>query len=757
MKRKALIIPALMILSAISCVREEIPADKGTMPAGTADITLNLNIDDGHEVYVYTKADEDPSSGNNTQIRNLCIFQFNGTDENAPVVGEARYISDDADPTDEEKYLDFNKIRLADSQGEVHTLVILANTFKKLPQVSTLGEMKALVRTVDKEEDLFGYEGQWTRMNMITSTIVKNGTIVTGTLRKSMARINIHIENNDVTDGLVISGIQLCNVSRNDHYLTNYDGFIDIFNPLVPDRTDYPIAQWTGNPDGTGSADYSFHITANQRGGCEGATYLKIYGFYGPEHDIPIEYDYYIGEDDNGNFNIRPNSINYVSIVYNKAGNAEVDDRITLVTKDFDVSANCYILNPHPTYSRSYTFNVVRRINDFWGSRFGLNDDSVIEESEEWNARVLWSDTKFTSDQINNLLERKSGNGSGDYMSDSQRIRIILPPGMTHSNIIIGVYTDDPEKILWSWHLWITDYQPDDILGHVPEQDRYLYAVKGGEVHRYAGPAWKENGKYENGYVMDRNLGCFDNKHHGSEKGQGMFYQFGRKDPFPGGFKGYKYDTGNSYTNPKSTTYVAMDDNTLAGYGGANVPYTVNNPLVYIYGGSYGWTYGDIFTSENNNIWNDPYRFKNSGNDETGGTADKSFFDPCPPGWELPSGSNNPSQHWVSDFVLTKSDGSGAKGNCIQIASYLVYYPKGYPDNDGSSVTQAIRFPMFGHLTGQGGITWNNLIFYLATEMGKKGSNTFYTFCGSNNSGTITPRYATGNLGVNVRCIREDY
>lgn len=784
MNRIALILLASLTLTYISCVREDTPAGIGVEPGNKATIALDLTVD-----VCETRSTE------NTQIRNLCILQFNGTDENAKIVGEAKYISDDADPSDEERYLDFNKIRLADSQGEVHTLVILANTFKKLPQVSTLGEMKGLIRMIEEESDLFAYDGEdpdlesdqkYIRFNAMAVTAVKNGTIVKGTLRRSMARINLRIENNDQTNGLVISGIQLCNVSQHDHYLTDYryispsdntennlfsEEFQDYFNPLIPNRIDYPIVEWKGNSDGTGISDHIFYLTCNQRGICEdtvhpfnknncpnaeGATYIRIHGFYGDSHDIPVEYRYYLGEDDYKDFNIKPNSINDVRIVFDNAGDPEVDDRITVTDKDFDVNANCYILNPHPNYSRSYTFNVVQRINDFWGKRFGLNSDLVLENSEQWHARILWSDTMFTPEQINGILARSSGNNSGNYMSDSQRVKITLPAGMTHCNIIIGVYSDDPETILWSWHLWITDYEPDNIIGHAPENDRYLYAVQGGEVHRYVGPAWEEGGKYKDGYVMDRSLGCFDTQYNPGNKGQGLYYQFGRKDPFPGNYKGYKYDTYNKATIVGSTAYVDITSDALAPYGGANVPYSVNNPMVYISGSS-SWTNNDVFTSDRINHWNDPYTFKNSGNDEIGGTSDKSFFDPCPPGWELPSGSPVASEYWVEDFLLNSS-GTDPDANCIFQSHYLVYYPKGHLLGMDDPNAQKIYFPLQGYLTNEGGITWGHLIFYLATDLNSNGDTSYISFMATpNGRHRIFPRQAYSGIGITVRCIREDY
>ena len=75
-------------------------------------------------------------------------------------------------------------------------------------------------------------------------------------------------------------------------------------------------------------------------------------------------------------------------------------------------------------------------------------------------------------------------------------------------NAVIGAYDADGE-LIWSWHIWATDYDPD---------------AEGGTVDF-------------NGYtLMNRNLGALANDNSTTDKilaSYGLYYQWGRKDPFP--------------------------------------------------------------------------------------------------------------------------------------------------------------------------------------------------------------------------------
>lgn len=59
--------------------------------------------------------------------------------------------------------------------------------------------------------------------------------------------------------------------------------------------------------------------------------------------------------------------------------------------------------------------------------------------------------------------------------------------------------------IVWSWHLWITDYVPQGITSSVTyAQAQQL--TQNGSVHQYATDAFKDGGAHVGKVIMDRNL-----------------------------------------------------------------------------------------------------------------------------------------------------------------------------------------------------------------------------------------------------------
>ena len=220
------LIPALGAALLLSCnVKEPLP--EGPVDGGeVTPVTVSLNLSLGGELNgtPQTRAVDDPGTVSSTEIRNVCILQYRGTAMDSPLVGEVHYLSKDLDPEDED-YLDFGKVKLADSWGAEHTLVILTNTFTRISKdaVPTLGDMIALTRRAGDEPDVFGHTGQgdgfpddtdyYQRMNALAVSVIENGATLRGVLRRSMARIIVEIEN-DGTDGLQIEQVQLRNVSQ---------------------------------------------------------------------------------------------------------------------------------------------------------------------------------------------------------------------------------------------------------------------------------------------------------------------------------------------------------------------------------------------------------------------------------------------------------------------------------------------------------------------------------------------------------------
>lgn len=257
----------------------------------------------------------------------------------------------------------------------------------------------------------------------------------------------------------------------------------------------------------------------------------------------------------------------------------------------FDNSANSFILHPS---SKPVKYSIpVTHQNEYWGS---IEPSNVISESTKWNTHIIWSELN-----------------EGDFVIQASELPlytdIIVNPG-AKGNALLGVYNDmnanniqdGDEPYLWSYHLWITDYNPDQSISIL--SGKYDYAVNGGTVQRIPGNKWNES-SYSSARLMDRNLGELSTNY--SEERRGiLYYQYGRKDPFP----------FTLLSNKDCNNVVSMQNSISK----PNMLYTKE----YLQSGKkiYRWTEDNIGSGF---IWSDL------------SSKDKSIFDPCPYGWSLPS------------------------------------------------------------------------------------------------------------------------
>ena len=196
--------------------------------------------------------------------------------------------------------------------------------------------------------------------------------------------------------------------------------------------------------------------------------------------------------------------------------------------------------------------------------------------------------------------------------------RLNIPASIKNgNNAVVELVSTEDKQVYWSWHLWFTDYKPS----------RTGDTADNGKVHQYSNSVF-QTGIYKDRYIMDRDLGATiidvkgdvtpttDN----ATKFFGLFYQFGRKDPFI---------YANAISANTLATYYDAGGNEMptpdasAAAGSTSISFlakAVMNPTTF-YTNSGNWT------KERNGLWSEL-----NGTTET----DKSPFDPCPPGWRVP-------------------------------------------------------------------------------------------------------------------------
>lgn len=300
---------------------------------------------------------------------------------------------------------------------------------------------------------------------------------------------------------------------------------------------------------------------------------------------------------------------------------AQFADYVMTVTMQKN-DPNCYMVVPGAPQDIP-----IAKVFDVWANDNDLNNaarggDPSAMTSGNYTAELLWQDNKGLISSV--TLPAGA--------TRTSKITVQTTAGENGGGGNAVVVLKEGTAIRWSWHLWVTDYDPD--------------AGQNGTT--YIQPRNKA-------VYMDRNLGAAaavpaSSASNDIVKTYGLLYQHGRKDPFPGP----RATTGVTNTYNSKYIYNAAGDilteGTSAGTGhtsgtgvkrepttvAVNLANAVYNPLT-LYWGAYDGVSVNIFidwykntslsTGARTDLWGDYY---------------KSDFDPCPDGWKVPDRSQRP-------------------------------------------------------------------------------------------------------------------
>lgn len=250
--------------------------------------------------------------------------------------------------------------------------------------------------------------------------------------------------------------------------------------------------------------------------------------------------------------------------------------------------------------------------------------------------------------------------------------------------------------VLWSWHIWFTD-NPKEIK----------YSDRDGNNICT---------------MMDRNLGATSDEV-GDVTSYGLFYQWGRKDPFIGSSTSqsrYEYEeTPTTVTWPES---VPSDSNT------GTIEYAIHHPMTFIDGNQIDYD------------WHDSH-------DDTMWSEEKTIYDPCPSGWRVAKGGYDGEWIKILTSKYTNTDTSINDGVLLE-------------RRDDGTISW---FPAAGLRTSSGkdglmSITWH-AYYWSTTPCSDKPFHSYtWTLEGGSGNGFyfIYPcsRVARQN-GCSVRCVKE--
>lgn len=263
---------------------------------------------------------------------------------------------------------------------------------------------------------------------------------------------------------------------------------------------------------------------------------------------------------------------------------------LSLLNQSIDLTdkyANSYVISQKDT---RYTIDVTHK-------------GHTSERINPAKVDVLWQTENYLVDYDSYDAEKGTYTfyvGSKNILNDSGKV---TGTRMPYGNVVLAAY-DQNDNIIWSWHLWLTS-QMEEITTSV-------------------------------GVFMDRNLGANYNGNGSTDTDDiyasyGLYYQWGRKEPFPRP-KDYKFSenqdekivSGSGVTKLFRYVTAEMVKDQKATFDFGSKEYAVAYPFTFILGtetNDFDWLYG----AHDSALWSDSSKAK-------------SVNDPCPYGWRVPDG-----------------------------------------------------------------------------------------------------------------------
>lgn len=345
-------------------------------------------------------------------------------------------------------------------------------------------------------------------------------------------------------------------------------------------------------------------------------------------------------------------------------------------------AANCHVVKPGGTL----TIKAVKG-----------NSTTALEFD---NATLVWQDAI-------GLVSSVSGNGS-------EGVVVVRLADGKEGNAVVAAR--DGDRIVWSWHVWVTDYDP--------EADIFEWTNANGITYKY----------------MDRNLGAFSAEKY-SKESLGLMYQWGRKDPFPGGddvesqIQKRIYDINGNQIYMKIEERPTYNDNTST-----NLQLAIEHPDVFYGAPSSSWPVVDWLTDkaalQNNDLWG-------------GKTNAKTVYDPCPEGWRIPAAGNG----WGFRTEYKKKGSLNDDGEYDESYPWFQDYDKCIGFRYKTKAGKEYWFPLVGKLDPNNG------------TLQSVGGSGYYNTCTDNSNTVFYECLAWGNPasesmlnrthGAATRCIKE--
>ncbi len=697
-----------------------------------------------------TKSTNELAPADDAKVHNLWAIQFRA---DGTLLGEPFYTTDIPEPgtggagVDATYNLAVQLTTNTEPGGKVYFIANIhsPNTFNAT-NAATEAKLHEVVKSIGTELKPTT-AGGIPMLGVYTGKVESSGTLTTVSMKRLLAKVVLKYKINPAFQNFEVTGVRMRNVAENIHFGPEPTGIFPA--KAAGSHIDYPAEDLT---QATTDGDYKkfvWYVPENLRGVASGvsavkdrnlsktdgkATYIELTGAVTKSATRPQKaiYRFLLGDPatNPGDFNVRRNNVYTLSVDIQGINTA--DSRVEVETFDMNNSA---MVQPK---TGNVTFDIRKCLSNGFTNESQLN---TMLSSGAWRVAVLWQDVA-----VNNYVTINY-NLPGKADDKSLGIFSVKSNNGNSGNAVVALYNNATSggTILWSWHVWVTDYQPDGGQSYNLGINSKL-AVPGGEVHTY-GPQYQTaaNGikpqRTDLRVIMDRNLGAtgvlYDLP---TTKAQnyptyGFHYQWGRKDPFP--------KAATQGTNVATQPTYQVDGTTVTNYpklikGPVSLSTAVQNPQIFYFNKD---DEQDWLSSQNNALWGDG--------------AVKSAYDPCPKGWRVA-----PNGTW-DDFGDTWKSGSYVDAGFYKNSTWVtgvnmdiaggVYY-------GGSAESVKAFYPVPGYRASITGVFWSvasNGASWASTIL-MKNSRDEWGHHISYNATVLHPNGGSARAhGHPVRCIQE--
>ena len=319
-----------------------------------------------------------------------------------------------------------------------------------------------------------------------------------------------------------------------------------------------------------------------------------------------------------------------------------------------------------------------------------------------WGIRNNWAKPNVTS-----VLK------DGSFTKDGNTITIT--GGDNVGNALLALKAADG-TILWSWHIWVVED------GNAPTDQTYT-ACEGQPT------------------FMDRNLGATTNEY-GNRYAIGLYYQYGRKDPFViRTDKVTVASSGDFYTPDMEITDVEVRTTS-----NGNMSWSIKNPnkrIVYSATASGNPPKGFLNwvsqTGEIDNNWGNPEKVSSLDQCNASKGGYKTIYDPCPAGYRVPD------YYYFTGLTAANGVGESGKGVKFTVAEGVeAVYP----------LPGTLSVGDYNGTIGKGAFYYNYRGFYWTTTLTKDSAIGFLYSSNIFHTEKFGSRTCVRPAAANIRCMK---